>query len=104
MLNMAIVEVGMMGVQAGKTPMDPATADGKILRQAWKSVIRASEGPKRVLWGTEFSDPSRIWGFFDWESIEQHEAFARSYVHSPLAPDQSLYPLDVGRLSQHNFR
>jgi hypothetical protein len=94
MLNMAIVEVGMMGVQAGKTPMDPATADGKILRQAWESVIRASEGPKRVLWGTEFSDPSRIWGFFDWESIEQHEAFARSYVHSP--PTNLYIPSTLG--------
>ncbi|KAF3038757.1 hypothetical protein E8E11_003804 [Didymella keratinophila] len=75
---MAIVEVGMMGVQTGKTPMDPTTPDGRLLHDAWTSVIAAPGGPARVYWGTEVENPSKIWGFFDWESLEQHEAFAKS--------------------------
>ncbi|KAF2623314.1 hypothetical protein BU25DRAFT_425074 [Macroventuria anomochaeta] len=75
---MPIVEVGMMGVRPNKTPMDPSTADGKILSDAWKAVIQAPGGPQRVFWGLEEEDRGRIWGWFDWESVEEHEAFAKS--------------------------
>lgn len=72
------VEVGMMHIQPGKTPMDPTTPDGKILTHAWQAITAASGGPQRVYWGTELANPSRIWAFFDWESVAQHEAFAKS--------------------------
>lgn len=72
------VEVGMMHIQPGKTPMDSTTADGKILKQAWEAITAAPGGPQRVYWGTELADPSRIWAFFDWESLAQHAAFATS--------------------------
>lgn len=70
-----------MGVQAGKTPMDPSTPDGKLLHDAWHGIIAAPGGPSRIVWGTEARDAqTRLWGFFDWESVEQHAAFAKSYV------------------------
>jgi hypothetical protein len=101
MLNMAVVEVGMMGVQAGKTPMDPNTPDGSLLLDAWKAVITAAGGPQRVYWGTELGTWSRVWGFFDWESVEEHEAFARSYGHPHPHSLLLLYPPHVGRVRQH---
>lgn len=75
---MAIVEIGMMGVQHGKTPMEPSTPDGKILDDAWKTITSAPGGPTRVCWGLEEDDQSRVWAFFDWDSLEQHEQFAKS--------------------------
>lgn len=75
---MAIVEVGQMGVQAGKTPMDASTPDGILLLDAWKAVTTAPGGPARVYWGTEVEDPSRIWAWFDWSSLEEHQEFAES--------------------------
>lgn len=73
-----VVEVGLMGVKNGKTPMDPTTSDGKILADAWEAVIKAPGGPERVYWGLEVEDSSRIWGWFDWKSLEEHEEFAKS--------------------------
>jgi hypothetical protein len=75
---MAIVEVGMMGVQPNKTPMDPSTSDGAMLNDAWKLVTTAPGGPQKVSWGVEVDDPSKIWCFFDWKSLEQHQEFAKS--------------------------
>ena len=80
---MPIVEVGMMRVQPGKTPMDASTPDGALLNNAWKAVTTAPGGPQRVYWGLEEEeeeeeDSSTIWAFFDWNSLDEHEAFAKS--------------------------
>ncbi|KAF3048405.1 hypothetical protein E8E12_011772 [Didymella heteroderae] len=76
---MAIVEVGMMRVQTGKTPMDARSPDGQLLLSAWGAVMGAPGGPQRVCWGTELEDASRIWCFFDWEGLEQHASFAKTF-------------------------
>jgi hypothetical protein len=60
----SIVEVGMMGVQAGKTPIDASTPDGAILHNAWKSIIDAPGGPQSIFWALERSDENRFWGWF----------------------------------------
>ncbi|KAL6922370.1 hypothetical protein ACHAPO_011772 [Fusarium lateritium] len=73
---MVIQEVGVMGVKPGIDIMDPATPEGKILYQAWTTCINKPGGPSRVYYGLEEEDPLRIWGFFDWDTIEQHEKFA----------------------------
>ncbi|KIL85811.1 hypothetical protein FAVG1_10780 [Fusarium avenaceum] len=36
-------------------------------------------GPQRVYWGLESKDPSKVWAFFDFESVEQHQQFAQEY-------------------------
>lgn len=78
---MPIVEVGMMRVQPGKTPMDTCTPDGALLNNAWKAVTSAPSGPQRVYWGLEEEgeeESSTIWAFFDWNSLDEHEGFAKS--------------------------
>lgn len=73
---MTIIELGVMGVQPGKSPMDPDTADGKMLHAAWRGVVEAPGGPGCVYYGLEQGEEERMWAFFEWESLEQHSRFA----------------------------
>ena len=74
---MVITEVGRMGVKPNHAVMDDSTPEGQLLTSIWKNIMVAPTGPQRVYWGLEVEDPSKIWGFFDWESVEQHEEFAK---------------------------
>ncbi|KAG8677664.1 hypothetical protein FPOAC1_003691 [Fusarium poae] len=76
---MVIQEVGVMGVKPGIDIMDPSTPEGNILHQAWSTVLIKPAGPSRVYYGLEEDNPLRIWGFFDWDTVEQHEKFAIEY-------------------------
>ncbi|KAF5608190.1 multidrug resistance [Fusarium subglutinans] len=76
---MTVTEVGCMVVKPGMNIMDHTTPEGKILTDAWKTVISKPGGPQRVYWGLESVDPSKIWGFFDFDSVEQHRRFAEEY-------------------------
>ncbi|KAM0364976.1 hypothetical protein ACHAO7_009545 [Fusarium culmorum] len=78
---MVIQEVGVMGVKPGIDIMDPTTPEGNILYEAWSTVITKPGGPSRVYWGLEKDDPLKIWGFFDWDTVEQHEKFAKDQVN-----------------------
>lgn len=75
---MTITEVGCMGVKPGIDIMDETTPEGKILKNIWQTVTTKPGGPQRVIWGLEVQDPLRLWAFFDWDSQEQHEEFARA--------------------------
>ncbi|KAF5694540.1 major facilitator family transporter [Fusarium denticulatum] len=76
---MTVTEIGAMGVKPNMNIMDHTTPEGKILTDAWKTVISKPGGPQRVYWGLESVDPSKIWGFFDFDSVEQHRRFAEEY-------------------------
>ena len=73
---MSVTEVGCMGVKPGLSVMDPSTPEGQILTGAWKTVTTKPGGPSRVYWGLETENPSNLWAFFDWVSVEQHKTFA----------------------------
>lgn len=74
---MSIVEVGCMGVIRGLKVMDETTKEGRILRDCWNALYAAPGGPSWIFWGLENEDPNRIWTFFAWNSIEEHENFAQ---------------------------
>ena len=74
----SIIEVGMMGVQADKTPLDASTPDGALLLDAWKSIITAPGGPESIIWALEKGDQGKLWGWFEWENLRAHEEFAVS--------------------------
>ncbi|KAF5012855.1 hypothetical protein FDECE_1145 [Fusarium decemcellulare] len=76
---MTVTEVGCMGVKPGLNVMDPSTEEGQILTGAWKTVTSKPGGPQRVYWGLEAADPSKIWAFFDFDSVEQHRQFAEEH-------------------------
>jgi hypothetical protein len=75
---MPVTEVGCMGVKPGHNIMDETTAEGQILAGAYKAVVAAPGGPHHVYFGLEIEDPSKLWAFFDWDSVEDHEKFAKS--------------------------
>ncbi|KAG7419443.1 putative MFS-type transporter [Fusarium oxysporum f. sp. rapae] len=76
---MTVTEVGCMGVKPNMNIMDHTTPEGKILTDAWNTVIIKPGGPQRVYWGLESVEPSKVWCFFDFDSVEQHQQFAEEY-------------------------
>ncbi|CAG9991639.1 unnamed protein product [Clonostachys byssicola] len=76
---MTITEVGCMGVKPGLRITDPNTPEGAVLPGIWKTVLSQPGGPQNVIWGLEKEDPSKVWAFFDWDSVQQHEVFAKKY-------------------------
>ncbi|CAH0037865.1 unnamed protein product [Clonostachys solani] len=76
---MKITEVGCMGVKPGLRITDPNTPEGVVLPSVWKTVLSQPGGPQNVFWGLEKEDPSKVWAFFDWDSVQQHEDFAKRY-------------------------
>lgn len=75
---MTITEIGLMGVKPNLDIMDESTPEGQVLARTYKAIAVAPGGPSQVYYGLEVEDPSKIWAFFDWESIEEHENFAKS--------------------------
>ncbi|KAH6692865.1 hypothetical protein BKA61DRAFT_280172 [Leptodontidium sp. MPI-SDFR-AT-0119] len=76
---MTVTEVGLMGVKPGLNIMDETTQEGQVLFGAWNSVIAAPTGPHQVYFGLEIENPLRIWAFFDWDSLEHHATFAKTF-------------------------
>ncbi|KFY24308.1 hypothetical protein V493_05329 [Pseudogymnoascus sp. VKM F-4281 (FW-2241)] len=76
---MGVTEICCMGVKPGLNIMDETIDEGQVLTGAWKAVTSAPGGPHRVYWGLEVEDPSKLWAFFDWDSVEDHDKFARSF-------------------------
>jgi hypothetical protein len=75
---MIVTEIGLMGVKPGLNIMDETTPEGQVLVGAWKTVAAAPGGPRQVYFGLEIENPLKLWAFFDWDSLEDHEKFAKS--------------------------
>lgn len=75
---MPVTEVGCMGVKPGLNVMDDSSQESRSLTGVYQAIITAQGGPQRIYWGLEMEDPSKIWAFFDFKSIEEHERFAQS--------------------------
>tara|TARA_R110002003_G_scaffold48_9_gene4009 strand:- start:13288 stop:13515 length:228 start_codon:yes stop_codon:yes gene_type:complete len=75
---MPVIEFGLMGVKPNHAVTDPTTTEGQILHQAWESVSTTPNGPRWVYGGVEVDNPERLWGFFEFESVKQHEDFAKT--------------------------
>lgn len=88
---MPVTEVGCMAVKPGIDIMDDSTPEGQILPKAWKAVLAAPGGPSRIYWSLASDDPLQSWAFFDFNSIEEHENFSKSYVF-------------FGNLDRHDFQ
>ncbi|RAK81297.1 uncharacterized protein BO72DRAFT_524717 [Aspergillus fijiensis CBS 313.89] len=73
---MCVTEIGVMGVKPCLDVMNDDTPEGRILSKLYNYVVAAPGGPLRVYWGLEAEDPSYLWAFFDWDSLEAHHNFA----------------------------
>ncbi|RAH51115.1 uncharacterized protein BO95DRAFT_510213 [Aspergillus brunneoviolaceus CBS 621.78] len=75
---MCVTEIGVMGVKPCLDVMNDDTPEGRILSKLYNYVVAAPGGPLRVYWGLEAEDPSYLWAFFDWDSLEAHHNFAKT--------------------------
>lgn len=72
-----ITEVGLAAVKPTMKVMDPITKEGKILDEMYDTIIEADGGPSIMYYGVEEEDPLKLWTFLDWESLEEHQTFAK---------------------------
>lgn len=77
---MPVTEIGCHGVKPGVDFMAESTHEGQILTAAWKAATSEKTGPYNLYWGMEVENPSNFWGFFDFDSVEDHEKFAKEFV------------------------
>lgn len=78
---MPVTEISCHPLKPGVSDvMDETTNEGKILMTAWKAVTNEETGPYCLYWGQEVENPSNFWGFFDFDSVEEHQEFAKEYV------------------------
>ncbi|KAF4966743.1 hypothetical protein FSARC_5608 [Fusarium sarcochroum] len=82
--KMTITQVACVGVNPGINIINPGTPEGRILAGIWRNVTTMVGGPQRVFWGLEVLNPSRIWIFVDWESIEKSENFTKNSAQEAL--------------------
>jgi hypothetical protein len=75
---MAVTEIGCMGVKPNLNIMDPSTREGRIMTGAYETVVSKPGGPQQLYWGLEIENPLAVWAFFDWDSVEEHEVFAKA--------------------------
>ena len=76
---MPVTEVVCMVTKPGTNPIDESSHEGQVLATAWKTVTQHPNGPYRAYYGTEVEDPSKLWCFFDFESVEDHQNFVKRY-------------------------
>ncbi|ROW03283.1 hypothetical protein VSDG_01508 [Cytospora chrysosperma] len=76
---MAITEIGCMVMAPGVDVTDESTPGGKTLVTAWKKITSQPTGPFRIYWGSEVENPSSLWSFFDFASVEEHQKFRKDF-------------------------
>ncbi|KAJ5167377.1 uncharacterized protein N7482_006158 [Penicillium canariense] len=96
---MTITEVGCMGVKPSLDVINDSTTEGQILTKLYKYVVTAPGGPLRVYWGLEIENPSYLWALFDWNSIQDHENFAKTLGQE--AAKESPKILTHGLFTEH---
>ncbi|KAJ5690099.1 hypothetical protein N7462_004491 [Penicillium macrosclerotiorum] len=96
---MSVIEISCMGVRPSLDIMDESTREGQILRKVWDTVTTDPGGPHRVYWGLENDESSKLWTFFDWDSIEDHEHYAK--MLGPAAVKDLPTILNRGFFTKH---
>lgn len=57
--------------------MKDDTPEGRMMTRAWEAAT-SQPGGHRAYWGLEVENPSSIWGFLDWDSVQDHEKWTKT--------------------------
>ncbi|KAK1980187.1 hypothetical protein LZ30DRAFT_723977 [Colletotrichum cereale] len=76
---MIVTEIGCCGVKPGLDIMDESTPEGKIYVGVFRTLNASPGGPHRMYLSLDLDEPSKEYGFFDWDSLEHHENFAKTF-------------------------
>lgn len=73
-------EVAILPLREGQDPQDASSEAGRSLKKIF-GTLSQQKGFQRVYWGTEHENSKAFRLFVDWDSIEDHKAFAnKGYV------------------------
>ncbi|KAH7141517.1 hypothetical protein B0J13DRAFT_596402 [Dactylonectria estremocensis] len=78
-----VTEFSYVTLNEGADAFDESTDAGKVLANALDTVLR-QPGAKRVYTGLEIENPSNLWLFLDWESVDHHLDYRKSEEHGPI--------------------
>ncbi|KAK2033035.1 hypothetical protein LX32DRAFT_635675 [Colletotrichum zoysiae] len=76
---MAVTEIGCCGIKPGLKIMDESTPEGKLYMGVFRTLNTLPGGPLRIYLGVDLDEPSKVYGFFDWISVDHHEKFAKTF-------------------------
>jgi len=76
---MFVTEFSATGIRDSNvsTIMDSDKPAGAVLYRAYTNVTSHQKGPLRAYYGVGHDDPSILWAFFDFDSVQHHTDFAR---------------------------
>lgn len=81
-----VTEIALLPLIEGGYPDDAHSSSGQMLKYCL-DVLLAQKGVQKCYWGREVENPSMMRLFVDWDSVNDHKAFAVSkYVNSHGLP------------------
>jgi heme-degrading monooxygenase HmoA len=84
-----VTEFSYVTLKQGINVFDESAA-AKTYQNVIDTVLR-QPGARRVYTSLEVEDPSKLWLFLDWDTLEDHENYPKSADHGPII--ESLQPL-----------
>ncbi|TQN65324.1 hypothetical protein CSHISOI_10116 [Colletotrichum shisoi] len=76
---MTVTELGCCVVKPGLKILDEDTPEGQIYVGVYKMIISSPGAPHRIYLSIDLDEPSKVYGLFDWDSVEHHERFAKEF-------------------------
>ncbi|KAJ0162857.1 hypothetical protein CTA2_3922 [Colletotrichum tanaceti] len=76
---MTVTELGCCGVKPGLKILDQDTPEGQIFIGVYNMIVSSPGAPHRVYLSIDLDEPSKMYGLFDWDSVEHHERFAKAF-------------------------
>ncbi|WQF79119.1 hypothetical protein CDEST_04133 [Colletotrichum destructivum] len=96
---MTVTELGCCGVKPGLKILDENTPEGQIFVGVYKTIISSPGAPHRIYLGVDLDEPSKMYALFDWDSVEHHENFAKTFGQD-IQPDLAKV-LTHGEYTKH---
>ncbi|KAF4996204.1 hypothetical protein FDECE_12546 [Fusarium decemcellulare] len=84
-----VTEFSYVTLNDGVTCFDESTEAGKVYANVLATALK-QPGARRVYTGLEIENPSTLWLFLDWESVEHHKNYRKTEEHGPII--ESLNP------------
>ncbi|KAM0553106.1 hypothetical protein ACHAPJ_007654 [Fusarium lateritium] len=85
-----VTEFSFVGLSEDANIFDESSAAGKVYQNVLDTALR-QPGARRVYTGVEIENPSILWLFLDWDTIEDHYNYPKTADHGPIM--ESLKPL-----------
>ena len=72
-----VTEFSFVGLSEDANIFDESSAAGKVYQNVLDTALR-QPGARRVYTGVEIENPSILWLFLDWDTIEDHYNYPKT--------------------------